>query len=203
MTALWILGILLLLFVAFLLLRVGVSASYDEDGARADARLGPVRFRLYPPKEKKKPPEERPKPKRPEAEAEEKKKGGALENLRPLLGPLFDALGKLRRRLRVDRLSIDFTAASDDPSRAAMEFGYASAGLGTLLALLENTLDIRERDIRTQVDFTRETPLIRAAAALSVRIGTLLAIALPLAVTYWKNRKKQAAEKQGGKDHGK
>ena len=202
MTALWVLGILLLLLFAFLLLRVGVSASYDEDGARADARLGPIRFRLYPRKEKLRPPEEKTK-KQPEVKAVEKKKGGALENLRPLLGPLFDALGKLRRKLRVDRLAIDFTAASDDPSRAALEFGYASAGLGALLALLENTLDIRERDIRTQVDFERRTPLIRAAAALSVRIGTLLAIALPLTVTFWKNRKKQTAAEQGGKDHGK
>lgn len=193
MTALWVLGVLLVLAVTILLLRVGVSASYTESGARADARLGPFRFRLYPPKEKKKPPAEKPKREQPEAETAEKKKGGTLKELRSLVGPLLDALGKLRRKLRVDLLTIDFTAASEDPSRAALEFGYASAGLGALLALLENTLDIRGRDIRTQVDFERKTPLIRAAATLSVRLGTLLAIALPFALTYLKKTKKETS----------
>ena len=59
MTALWIVGILLLIFLAVQLCRVGVRVTFGEE-TRVTARFGLVRVQLLPRKEKKSP-KERPK----------------------------------------------------------------------------------------------------------------------------------------------
>ena len=62
MTALWIVGILLLILLAVQLCRVGVRLTFGEE-TRVTARFGPVRVQLLPPKEKKPPKKEKPKKK--------------------------------------------------------------------------------------------------------------------------------------------
>ena len=186
MTALIIIGILAVLIAALLLTRVGVTAIYAEDGAEVYAHLGVFRLRLYPPKEKS--PEEqakaaarkkikKEKKQKKEKPEESEKKGGKVKEIRELLPIIFDALGRLRRKLTINTLTLHFLAAGEDPFKTAMSFGAASAGVGMLLPLLENAFHIKDRDIRTAVSFTEPESCVYVQAKLTMAIGSILKIA--------------------------
>ena len=78
----------------------------------------------------------------------------------------------------MDDLDLTLTMAASDPAMAAAAFGGANAILGMVIPLLENNFNIRERKIRTAVDFDRYSPVIAIRAALSLSIGQGIAFAV-------------------------
>ncbi len=189
--ALIILGVTLALDILILLLRVGARATLDEDGFALRVLAGPVKLKLLPsgeekakkPKKPKKPKKEKPEKKREKPEAPAGEKPGpkiriTLELVTSVLRAVGELLGRLRHKLRVDKLVIRYTVASDDPSGAAMTFGYASAGIGALMPVLENIFDVRERDVGVAVSFDTDRPEIFVDAQLTLAIWEILYIAL-------------------------
>lgn len=186
--ALIILGVILALDILILLLRVGARASLDADGFALRVLAGPVKLKLLPSgeekaKKPKKPKKEKPEKKREKPEAPAGEKPGpkiriTLELVTSVLRAVGELLGRLRRKLRVDKLVIHYTVTSDDPSGAAMTFGYASAGIGALMPVLENIFDVRERDVGVAVSFDTDRPEIFVDAQLTLAIWEILYIAL-------------------------
>lgn len=183
--ALIILGVTLALDILILLLRVGARATLDADGFALRVLAGPVKLKLLPSGEEKakKPKKEKPEKKREKPEAPAGEKPGpkiriTLELVTSVLRAVGELLGRLRRKLRVDKLVIRYTVASDDPSGAAMTFGYASAGIGALMPVLENIFDVRERDVGVAVSFDTDRPEIFVDAQLTLAIWEILYIAL-------------------------
>lgn len=204
MTA-WGIAILVALVIVLIgRLRVGGSAAYGEEGLVIRLRVGGIWLQLLPgkkpPKEKKK--EKKKGEKRPKKDRKGKNKGdippekkqgpGPLKLAKAFLPILKDTLGRLRRKVRVDRLELDLIVGGTDAAATALSYGRINAILGTLLPLLEDLVTIRDRQIRTAVDFTREEDLIRLLAAFSITLGQLVSIALRLVFralwTYWKLR---------------
>lgn len=176
-------GILLALFLISLI-RVGGLAEYSKDGMEAKVKIGPVRLTVYPMKKRK----GKTKKKKGEIvkkEAEEEpptKPGGGWEQFKRYL-PLFaDAAGRFKQKIRIDRLCLDFIAAASDPAQAAMEYGYANAAVGMIWPLFENNFKVKERRIRTAVDFQTATPTVYIYAALSLTIGQAVALGLRLMI---------------------
>lgn len=191
MTALKVLAVILLILFLLGLVRVGGGGEYSAQGFTAWLRLGPFRIKAFPLKEKtkkkqaKKRKEKKPskakktQPEAPKAAEEKPKKGGALAQVKEFLPLICEAAGALKRRIRIDKLNLDYTlAGKEDAAAAAMSFGYSNAAVGMILALFEQNFDVKERRVRTAVDFNADSPKIYVYAAISARLGQLVSFAL-------------------------
>lgn len=184
MTALTVLLAVLLVLFLISRIRIGAKAEYSEDGAMVWVKAGPLSFQVWPAKKEKKEKQERAKKAEPPAEQEKAKPGGSFELLRRMLPLAAEAAGRLRRKVRVDQLRLDFTAAApDDPAAAALSFGWANSAIGMIWPLLEHNFHIRSHCIRTRVDFQRAAPAVYLYLEASLNVGQAIALAV---ILFWK-----------------
>ena len=203
MTVWVVLGAIAAALVLLSLARVGGTVEYSRSGVLIRLRAGPLRIRVYPPRPKKADGQEKPKrvkkkPK-PEEEQPEPKPGGQLGPLKAVLPVVADAAGQLRRKVRVDRLLLDVTAAASDPAAAALAFGGVNAAIGMIWPLLENNFNIGDRRIRTRVDFNLTEPEIYLYGSFSLRLGQAAALALRLGIRFlklWSGRNQEQTKKE-------
>lgn len=177
MTALIIILAILLIIA---LLRIGVYFSYSESGVILDAVIGPFKIRFLPKdKTKEKKAKEKPaktKPAKPAPKTKEKK-GGLAQLIFDLLPGIGSALSKFRRKLRIDTLNVHFTSAAADPCDAAMNFGYVSAGFGTLCAFIRRFFKVKNLDLQSFVNFDIDKPIVFIEAQLTLAIWEIISIA--------------------------
>lgn len=185
----WLIFFAILVLLACLPLGAGLR--YDEQGFAAVLLLGHVRIRLYPvpqwldrllhrPKKEKPPKEPKntaPPPSR-EAPAEPKKTGGDWKRFLPLVRTGLDFLGDLRRKLRVNNLTLHITLAGDDPADLAVSYGRAWAALGNLMPQLSRAFVIKKRDIQVACDFAQDKTRVVFAMDLTITLGRLLSLAV-------------------------
>jgi len=218
-------GILILLA----LLRFGVSVEYCADGFTVAAKAGPLRLRLFPRKERAGDSEKKAARKARRAEKRaakkarkeakrktkkrkkikdgaegklEKRKLGTPGTILELLPLIKKALGRLRRKLLIKRLTIRYTAAFDDPSKTAQLYGAANAAIGVIVPVLENSFRIRRRDFRAAADFsdTHQSIYINAAISLAVWEAVYIIIALLPAIVGTKEKNNQKGGQMNGKE---
>lgn len=205
MTVWIVLGAIVTALVLISLIRVGGAVEYSRSGTLVHLRAGPLRIRVYPPKPRKKSGEKKPKrakkknPKPQKEEQPEPKPGGQLDTLKTMLPLVADAAGQLRRKVRVDRLLLDVTAAAPDPAMAALSFGGVNAAIGMIWPLLENNFNIGDRRIRTKADFNLTEPEAYLYASFSLRLGQAVALALRLGIRFlklWSGRNQEQTKKE-------
>ena len=206
MTWTWWMTLLVIFAVLVLIgcIPVGVDARYSADGVFLAARLGPFRLQLLPQKPKKKPKKRKPQQKQPKktpakAEPQEKKPNpllsGGVDGLMQLLDLAFDTLGDLRRKLRVNELTLYVRiGGADDPAKAAVGYGRAWAAIGALTPSLERLFVIKKRDIRPALDYTISNTQIDAHLVTTITIGRSLTLALRAGIRFLKilNERKKA-----------
>ena len=206
MTWTWWMTLLVIFAVLVLIgcIPVGVDARYSADGVFLTAKLGPFRLQLLPQKPKEKPKKRKPQQKQPKktpakAEPQEKKPNpllsGGVDGLTQLLDLAFDTLGDLRRKLRVNELTLYvLIGGADDPAKAAMGYGRAWAAIGAITPSLERLFVIKKRDIRPALDYTISNTQIDAHLATTITIGRSLALALRAGIRFLKilNERKKA-----------
>lgn len=206
MTWTWWMTLLVIFAVLVLIgcIPVGVDARYSADGVFLTAKLGPFRLQLLPQKPKKKPKKRKPQQKQPEktpakAGPQEKKPNpllsGGVDGLMQLLDLAFDTLGDLRRKLRVNELTLYvLIGGADDPAKAAMGYGRAWAAIGAITPSLERLFVIKKRDIRPALDYTISNTQIDAHLVTTITIGRSLALALRAGIRFLKilNERKKA-----------
>ena len=206
MTWTWWMTLLVIFAVLVLIgcIPVGVDARYSADGVFLTAKLGPFLLQLLPQKPKKKPKKRKPQQKQPKktpakAEPQEKKPNpllsGGVDGLMQLLDLAFDTLGDLRRKLRVNELTLYvLIGGADDPAKAAMGYGRAWAAIGAITPSLERLFVIKKRDIRPALDYTISNTQIDAHLVTTITIGRSLALALLAGIRFLKilNKRKKA-----------
>ena len=185
MTALIVLGCILLVLILIGQIRVGAAVDYSETGLFVKIKAGPIRIQVLPAKEKKKK-EKKPKTRHP---AEEGAKATPQKNVKdtlslalrfvPLLG---EAAGKLVRKIRIDFLKLYVIWGSADPASAAMGFGAGNAALGMLWPIFEHNFHVKKHDLRVDVDFERKTPALTAQTQATLTIGQMFSLGLLLGV---------------------
>lgn len=204
MTGWMIFGGVVLALLLLSLIRVGGFAEYSGEGLLAKLRVGPLYFTLYPmkrkpPKAKKEKKEKKKKEKVPEEEPPAKP-GGTLERLKQYLPLIPEATRGLKRKVSIDKLCLDFTAAAPDAAAAAMAYGGANVAIGMILPVFEHNFKVKERRVRTAVNFDASEPKIYVHAALSMTIGQGVALSVRLLFLFLKltlrGRAKQNAEKE-------
>ena len=206
MTWTWWMTLLVIFAVLVLIgcIPVGVDARYSADGVFLTAKLGPFLLQLLPQKPKKKPKKRKPQQKQPKktpakAEPQEKKPNpllsGGVDGLMQLLDLAFDTLGDLRRKLRVNELTLYvLIGGADDPAKAAMGYGRAWAAIGAITPSLERLFVIKKRDIRPALDYTISNTQIDAHLVTTITIGRSLALALRAGIRFLKilNKRQKA-----------
>ncbi len=206
MTWTWWMTLLVIFAVLVLIgcIPVGVDARYSADGVFLTAKLGLFRLQLLPQKPKKKLKKRKPQQKQPKktpakAEPQEKKPNpllsGGVDGLMQLLDLAFDTLGDLRRKLRVNELTLYvLIGGADDPAKAAMGYGRAWAAIGAITPSLERLFVIKKRDIRPALDYTISNTQIDAHLVTTITIGRSLALALRAGIRFLKilNERKKA-----------
>lgn len=175
---------LVILLILFLIgrIRLGGMVEYSAQGLLVKVRMGAVWLQLYPRKQKaeKEKPLKKRKEKKPEKKTEkdmDQKAGGTLALVKCYLPLVGEAAGGMKKRITIDRLFIDFTAASQDAAGAAMAFGYANMAIGMLWPVFEQNFVVKDHGFHTNVDFEAQSPTVYLCAALSVRISQLASFA--------------------------
>lgn len=208
MTALWILGAILLLILLLLLLRVGVHICFGDE-LRITALAGPARIQIMPKPERKKP--EKPKKEKPAKAKDEKPEAGEKKSLgltaadiRSALPALWEALKrglrKTRRRLRIDPMQLSVCFGGDDPAQIAETYGWANAAMWTVMPELERLVRMPDPRIHLETDFNAPETRVSGEVGLCFRVGDLLAIGFafagPLLRWFMAFRKEKAAREK-------
>ena len=194
---------LLAIFAALVLIGcipVGVDARYNAEGVFLAAKLGPIRLQLLPQKPKKKKKQQKKPEKAPEKAASQEKTpnpilSGGVDEILQLLDIVLDTLGDLRRKLRVNELTLYARiGGSDDPAKAAMGYGRAWAAIGAITPSLERLFVIKTRDIQPALDYTISNTQVDAHLVTTITIGRSLALARRAGIRFLKilNERKKA-----------
>ena len=192
----WWMTVLVILAVLVLIgcIPIGVDAAYGEGGVLLSAKISFFRLRILPakskkPKKPKKPKQQKPAaspalsaaPDTPAAEAAPQKKlalPGGLRGILRLANLALSTLGDLRRKLRVEELTLHVTFAGDDPADAALH--------GALMPALDRLFVIKKRDICPILDYNREQMSVDAHLILTITIGRALALGLKAGLGFLK-----------------
>ena len=133
------------------------------------------------------------------AAAQEKKPNpilsGGVDGILQLLDIVLDTLGDLRRKLRVNELTLYVhIGGSDDPAKAAMGYGRAWAAIGAITPSLERLFVIKKRDIQPALDYTISNTQVDAHLVTTITISRSLALALRAGIRFLKilNERKKA-----------
>lgn len=187
----YILGGILLLLVVVWLLRVGVDVRFGDE-LRVAVKIGPAKITVLPQQEKKKKPKkekpqkEKKTEKKPAEKKEKKKSPFTFSDVRSAVPVLFEALkkalGKIRRRMRIDPLDVCVIFAGDDPAKVAEMYGWANSAMWTMMPQLERLLQIPDPHIHLGVDYERYDLHAEGRVGVTFRVGDLIVIGLTLAV---------------------
>lgn len=204
-----IFGAIVLILFLLSLVRVGGEVHYSEAGLTVRVRVGPALIQVFPLRRKKpkRAQKERPKkPKKPKKpkQLKEKKPVDILGLLKRFLPLTVEAASGLRRRIRIDKLYADFIAGGANPAAAAIQFGTVNLMAGSLCPLLERGFDVKDRRIRTRVEFLCPAPTVSLTVGLSMTIGQGVSFAVRLFVQFLRiflayrteQKEKNAAAKQ-------
>lgn len=203
MTALKVIGIILLIFIAIGFLRVGALIQFGDE-LRVLLSIGPFRFTLLPAKETKEKSPKKAKEKKPKPEGEDaKKKKPSLpkptkEDLKDLITTALSALKETAKRtckrLRIDPLEILIVFGGTDPADIAQTYGYASAAMWGVMPHLEDLFHIPDPSLHLRMDYSAEKTRAEGTVGLSLRIrdGLHISLALLIPMLKWYLRYKKA-----------
>ena len=188
---LWILVGLAAFFALLCLMRLHLQADFEETVSLV-LRIGPVSLQLLP---QKKITEEKQK----EAPQKQGETPGALmEKLKSVprpsasdirdawqaLGPVVKkALRRTRRGIRILPLTVSvILGGREDPARTAEHYGYANAAVWSVMPALEQLVKIPDPSIHIGMDFDTADTQFRGRIGISMRIGTLILLALGISI---------------------
>ena len=204
MTALKVIGIILLIFILIGFLRVGALMQFGDE-LRLQLSVGPFRFTLLPAKEKKEKTPKKAKEKKPKPEGEEAKKKNPTtlpkltkDELKDLVTTVLSALKETAKRtckrLRIDPLEILVVFGGTDPADIAQTYGYASAAMWGVMPHLEDLFNIPDPSLHLRMDYSAEKTRTEGTVGLSLRIrdGLHIALALLIPMLKWYLRYKKA-----------
>lgn len=207
MTALIVVGAIVLFFVFLLSLRGVITISYSDE-LSLTVRVLFVKIKILPKKEKKKGPHsmsarraERIRKKKEEKDKRKRKKKAEKQSLKDAhrkpkekknISDILDTVSlitelvgavvrRFAKRLRIKIARFNITVASDDAATTAIAYGAITQSINILLPILSDVknfdLPRTPRQFDVRADFTADTPSADIKISFSLRVWHLLDIA--------------------------
>ena len=181
----WMIVLLVLAVLDFIgCILVGVDVGFDGE-VRLAIKIGFIRVRILPskPKKPKKQKKKQPAAKKPaQKPAAAPKKplfSGDPKELRALLQLGVQTLGDLRRKLRVEVLTLFvYFGGGDDPAKNAIAYGRAWAVIGSITPLLDQLFVIQKRRIEPRFAPQEDKLRVEWRIVLTITIGRALALGI-------------------------
>lgn len=200
----WMIVLLVLAVLDFIgCILVGVDVGFDGE-VRLAIKIGFIRVRILPskPKKPKKQKKKQPAAKKPaQKPAAAPKKplfSGDPKELRALLQLGVQTLGDLRRKLRVEVLTLFvYFGGGDDPAKNAIAYGRAWAVIGSITPLLDQLFVIQKRRIEPRFAPQEDKLRMEGRIVLTITIGRALALGIRAGLGFLRivsNKKKGDAE---------
>ncbi len=175
-------GVILLVIILLSRLRLGGHAAYYGGAAGLWLKIGPFRMQVYPhrPARKKKSPKTEQKP----AETSRPSAMGRVNVrqlyalARRLLPLLYEAAGRLRRKIRIGPVRLNVRVGGEDPGSAALAFGQLNGLIGVLFPLLERNFDCRDCRVRTEPSLEETRSSAEGELTVSMTLGQLVIVAV-------------------------
>lgn len=206
MTALKVIGVILLIVFLIGLIRVGAVVRFGEE-LGLTLLIGPFRITLLPAKEKKAQKDSEEKKKKAaekgKTEQKDKKKDRSLPKLardewtdliQTALAALKEVARRTCKRLRIDPLEILVVFGGEDPADIAQSYGYASAAMWGVMPHLEDLFNIPDPSLHLRMDYDAKKSRAEGTVGLSLRIwdGLVIAFALLGPMLKWYRRFRKA-----------
>ena len=194
MTALIVIAAILLVLTLIGRIPLAADVVWNAAGFGFSARVWFFTIRLGGSAESGEAKDKEPRPKDKKETPAKEKKMPSWPVLKILIQNGYRTLCRLLSRLRADILKVHFTAASADPSTAAMMYAAAGTAMDGLLRVGGDR--ISHPDLRASVDFDSETIVIDLHLRLSIRVyqavGAALGFGWGFLRDYWKLKKEDA-----------
>ena len=198
MTALIVIGTILLILLLLASVRVGVIFHFG-DQTTLKLRIGLIRVTILPKKKKEKHTKKADTASKKSAPPKKKNTLTPLE-VYDLVTAVFSGLQTMAHRvgkhLRVDPLELSAVIGGSDPAQVAQRFGMANAAVWSLMPQAEEILHIPDPAIHLGMDYNAPKTVISGTVGLSFRVGNLIeftvAAAIPLLRWYKTYRKAHA-----------
>lgn len=200
----WMIVLLVLAVLDFIgCILVGVDVGFDGE-VRLAIKIGFIRVRILPSKlkkpkkQKKKQPAAKKPAQKPAAAPKKPLFSGDLQELRALLQLGVQTLGDLRRKLRVEVLTLFvYFGGGDDPAKNAIAYGRAWAVIGSITPLLDQLFVIQKRRIEPRFAPQEDKLRVEGRIVLTITIGRALALGIRAGLGFLRivsNKKKGDAE---------
>lgn len=198
MTALIVIGIILLILLLLASVRVGVIFHFG-DVTTLKLRIGLIRVTILPKKKKEK--DTAKADAAPKKTTGEKKKNKLTPlEIYDLVTAVFEGLRAMAHRagkhLRVDPLELAAVIGGSDPAEVAQRFGTVNAAVWSLMPQAEEILHIPDPAIHLEMDYNASKTTVSGTVGLSFRVGNMVefivAAAIPLLRWYKTYRKAHA-----------
>jgi len=192
--------IVLLVLTVLLVVPVGIDGGYNGKNLILGVKIGLFNIRILPKKKKalklrkqKKPKNQKNqnKPANKKEKAKKQKKPLDKEQIIELAKAALSALGRFRKKLRVNYIRIHLTCASSDPFSTAMGFGASNAVMSKIVPLVDKAFIIDERDIGSSFDFLSDKPVFDFWITTTIQIWEILYIAIAFGIDLLKMKIKQ------------
>ena len=196
MTALYIIGGILLFLFVLLLIPVSAEISYIDDfNLRVKYGIIKVFDNLKPKKPKKEKPKKSKsdsgkKKEKPKKESfisrvfKEKGKIGGIKFCFAILKAVFSKLIWVLKKISFKKLFLDITVSSDDAANTAVTYGAVCAAVYPVIALIKENTKIGVSEVNVSTDFEKISPVVKAAVAVKTRLLYAVIAAVALLAEY-------------------
>lgn len=188
MTALWIIGGIILLIALLMMVSVTVYVKIDETVSVKAGALG-IRFSLFPAAEKadkphkKQPPKEKKsasgeKKPQPQKKANDRSFGETVDFAVAILRSVVPGAVGLVRKIRFTRMRIFLSVGADSADDTAVRYGQLCTAVYSLLACIDKAMTLRVKDVSIVPDFVTGETRYDISFCAKLRIGSAVASAL-------------------------
>ena len=172
-----------LLIYLLLRARVGVRVKMKPGFTEIRVFFGAFSFGIIPSKPKKAKPRRVKKEKKKKPEKPKKKIKITPKLIFDMLPHAFRTIGRFFGGIAIEKLYCHIVVATGDAAKTAILFGAANAGLGLLAPITDRAL---KSDVTLGLDYSLPQTQIYLSTALSIRLGTALALGLGLLWRFWR-----------------
>lgn len=191
MTALYIIGGILLFIFIILIIPLGFRIKYDGKATLWLQWLF-LKIKLVPTKEKKKKksPPKKSEEKKPKPDGDNKKESdikklykefgisGLLDILKRVAEILKETSSKLKKHIVIKRLDINVTVVGNDAADTATKFGYVCTGVYPAVSFISTQIKLKKQSVNIVPGFNEKKTAINCDAVVKIKPLFLIGIAI-------------------------